>query len=407
MAELYPYPRFSLTERDRRWAAVRARMRDAKIDVIVCPNNTGNSTDFQANSRYLSHVGGGSDADVAVVFPLAGDVTAIATSAAPRWPTVQNWTVDIREARRNYGRVTVERLKELKVDDGRIGIVGLGSAAGTRTPEGTVGYHFWRQIREAFPRADLVDATSLMAHVRYCKSEEELAALQMSMDLIERAIEAEVEAARPGELDWHVWAAAHYAMMKGGSEMPVHCNWVSGKNPVRTLTRPSRRVLERGDLIINELEASWMGYRSQAVQPVFVAEADPVHKELIKVQREVFEAVRAQLKPGVTVRELSELAEATGRKASPKSGPAAGCSADLTMHGRGQGDDGPIITSHARDAEQLAVALEENMAFIFKPSAETESGPKYICTWGDTVVVTPSGGRRLGRRPHDLAVSMQ
>jgi Xaa-Pro dipeptidase len=406
MTEFYPYPRFSLAERDRRWAAVRARMTDAGIDVIVCPNNTGNSTDFQANSRYLSHVGGGGDADVAVVFPLHGEVTAVATSAAARWPTVQNWTTDVREARRNYGRVTVERLRELGVENGRIGIVGLGEAAGTRTPEGTVGYHFWRQIREAFPRADLVDATPLMAEVRYQKSDEELAALQTSMELIERAIAAEVEAARPGELDWAVWAAAHYAMMKGGSEIPVHCNWISGKNPVRTLTRPSRRILERGDLIINELEASWMGYRSQAVQPVFVGEADPVHKELIKVQREVFEAVRERLRPGVTVRELSELTEEVGRKAAPKSGPAAGCSTDLTMHGRGQGEDGPIITSHSREPHHLATTLRENMVFIFKPSAETESGPKYICTWGDTVVVTPSGGRRLGKRPHDLAVSV-
>jgi len=41
--------------------------------------------------------------------------------------------------------------------------------------------------------------------------------------------------------------------MRNGSEMPVHCNWISGKNPVRTLTRPSMRMLEYGDLIINEL----------------------------------------------------------------------------------------------------------------------------------------------------------
>ena len=82
MADLYPYPRFSLKERDRRWKALRERMREAGLDVIVCPNNTGHSTDFQANSRYLSHVGGGGDADIAMVFPLEGDVTAIATSAS-------------------------------------------------------------------------------------------------------------------------------------------------------------------------------------------------------------------------------------------------------------------------------------------------------------------------------------
>ena len=151
MAELYPYPRFSLAERDRRWKAVRELMREHRLDVIVTPQNSGHSTDYQANSRYLTHVGGGGDADVAAVFPLDGEVTAIATSAAPRWPTVQDWTRDVREARRNYGRVIVERLKELNVERGRIGITGLGDVEGTRTPEGTIFYGTWKQIREAFP----------------------------------------------------------------------------------------------------------------------------------------------------------------------------------------------------------------------------------------------------------------
>jgi Xaa-Pro aminopeptidase len=216
---------------------------------------------------------------------------------------VQDWTSDVREARRNYGRIIVQRLKELNVDHGRIGITGLGEVEGTRTPEGTIFYGTWKQIREAFPHAELVDATSLLTEVRYVKSQEELDALTKSMEIIELAFEAEIEAARPGVSDWEVWAANQYALMRNGSEMPVHFNWVSGKNPRRTLTRPSMRILERGDLIINETEASWIGYRSQGVQPVFVEVIDPVHAELIKVQREVFNRVFENLKPGVTVGE--------------------------------------------------------------------------------------------------------
>lgn len=404
MAELYPYPRFSLAERERRWKAVRERMAQEKIDVIVTPQNTGHSMDYQANTRYLTHVGGGGDSDIAAVFPLNGGVTAIATSAAPRWPTVQDWTTDVREARRDYGKVIVERLKELKVERGRIGITGLGEVEGTRTPEGTILYGTWKQIREAFPQADLVDATNILTEVRYTKSQEELDVLTQSMAIIERAYEAEIQAARPGVKDWEVWAATQYALMHHGSEMPVHCNWVSGKNPKRTLTRPSMRLLEYGDLIINEIEASWIGYRSQGVQPVFVGAADPSHQELIKVQREVFNRVLESLKPGTTVKELAALTLRTGADAAPKSGPAAGAKADLNMHGRGAGDDGPIITAHARSPQQLGVALQENMVFICKPSAISADGSS-ICTWGDTVVVTAKGGQRLGKRPHDLAIA--
>jgi Xaa-Pro aminopeptidase len=404
MNEIYPYPRFSLAERDRRWKAVRELMHQERIDVIVTPQNTGHSTDFQANTRYLTHCGGGGDSDIAAVFPLDGEVTAIATSAAPRWPTVQDWTKDIREARRNYGRVIVERLKELGVNRGRIGITGLGAVEGTRTPEGTILYGTWKQIREAFPDAELVDATPILTEVRYVKGQEEIEALTKSIEIVERGYQAEIEAARSGVRDWDVWAATQYALMRNGSEMPVHCNWVSGKHPVRTLTRPSMRILERGDLIINEVEASWIGYRAQGVQPVFVEVADPVYQELIKVQKQVFNHVLEGLKPGVTVGELVELTHRSGESAAPKSGPAAEAKAKLTMHGRGAGDDGPIITSHARSPRQLNVALRENMVFICKPSATTSDGQR-VCTWGDTVVVTRSGGRRLGRRPHDLAVS--
>src|SRR5713226_42507 len=385
MAELYPYPRFSLAERDRRWKAVRELMRQRGIDVIVTPQNTGHSMDFQANTRYLTHCGGGGDSDIAAVFPREGEVTAIATSAAARWPTVQDWTKDVREARREYGKIIVERLKELKIERGRIGITGLGEVEGTRTPEGTILHGTWKQIREAFPHAELIDATPILTEVRYTKSAEEIAALTKSMEIVELGYQAEIAAARPGVKDWDVWAATQYALMRNGSEMPVHCNWVSGKNSKRTLTRPSMRLLERGDLIINEVEASWIGYRSQGVQPVFVAVINPVQAELIKVQRRIFNRVLERLKPGVTVKELAELTLKTGVDAAPKSGPAAGARADLNMHGRGAGDDGPIITAHAKSPRQLGVTLQENMVFIYKPSAITADGNS-ISTWGDTVV---------------------
>ncbi len=147
-----------------------------------------------------------------------------------------------------------------------------------------------------------------------------------------------------------------------------------------------------------------MGYRSQAVQPVFVVDVDPIHAELIKVQREVFTTILEDMKPGISVKELAEKTAAAAAGATPNSGPAAGATAKLTMHGRGAGDDGPIITNHARDPEHLATQLQESMVFIFKPASVNAEGT-HTCTWGDTIVIGPNGGRRLGKRPHDLAVS--
>jgi Xaa-Pro aminopeptidase len=402
-AEAPLYRQFSLAERDRRWKAVRALMREAGLDVIVVPNNTGHSTDFQSNARYLTHVGGGGDADIAAVFPLDGEVTAIANRPDSSWHQgIQSWTRDTRNAGRNYGKTTVERLKELGVERGRIGITGLG--AGTRTPMGTILLGFWNLLVEAFPHAEFVDATDILNRVRYVKSDEEIDVLTESTAIIERGIDALIAHAKPGAVDWQVWAEVIYALTKNGSELPVHNQWASGKSVTHPITRPTLRILERGDLIISEIESSVIGYRAQGMQPVFVSVADSVHVELMKVQREIFNAVLDRLRPGVTVGELVGLTERTCEQVVPRSGPAAGATAGLNMHGRGAGDDGPLVTPAQRRPEQLAVPLQQNMVFIFKPWMQSQDKSE-VCTWGDTVVVTASGGKRLGRRPHDLAVS--
>lgn len=397
------YPEFSLAERDRRWAAVRALMAEEGLPVIVLPNNTAHSTDFQSSVRYLTHVGGGGDCEVAAVFPLEGEVTACVNRADTDWcAPVQHWTTDLRNTRRNPASGCVERLRELEAGSGKIGVVGLGP--GTRTPMGTILHGFYTQLADAFPEAEFVDATHILTEVRYEKSAEEVAALQKSVDIIEKGIEAKVAAAKPGALDWEVWAAVMGALFKNGSEMPVHCNWVSAPNAKHTRTRPTMRRLARGDLIVNEIEASWIGYRAQQVQPVFVEEVHPVHAELIKAHGEIYQRLLEILKPGITVGEMAERTKQFVTEALPAKGPAADARGRLNMHGRGAGDDGPLITPSQTRPEQLAVQLRENMAFIFKPAVISADG-ECECVWGDTIVITPQGGRRLGSRPHGHIVS--
>jgi Xaa-Pro aminopeptidase len=400
---MIPYPRFSLAERDRRWSAVRALMDERNIAVIVTVANTGHSLDFQANSRYLTHCGGGEGAEITCIFPVAGEVTIGATTAHERWPRVQNWVTDIREARRDYAKIAIERLRELNITTERVGITGLGR--GTRSPEGTVLYHTLKRIQNAFPGATLVDASPIVEQVRRTKSEEEISFLRQSTKLIDDGFEALREHAHVGARDYEVWAAANYAMMKGGSEATVHYNWVSGPSPSRTLTRASFRQLEHGDVIINELEASWGGYRSQGVQPICVESCDPAYIDLLKIQAEIFNQLVADyLKPGVTVNELNTACNRIAAEARPASGPASDARAQLTLHGRGAGDDGPIITNTAKEPYMLRMPLEENMVLIFKPQVTT-GDHKYPIAFGDTVMVTPKGGERFGTREHGMWVA--
>src|SRR5207249_6420844 len=182
--EMHPYRRFSLAERDRRWKAIRELMVRDHLDVIVAPPNLGNSTDWQADARYISHCGGGADASIGVVLPLVGDVTVVATSAQERWaPKIQDWVTDVREVNRRYGQGMAERLLELGLQKGRIGVSGLGF--GTRTPEGTIFHGTYEALRERLPEAEFVPASDLLQEVRQVKSQEEIDVLQRSVGLVE------------------------------------------------------------------------------------------------------------------------------------------------------------------------------------------------------------------------------
>lgn len=140
------------------------------------------------------------------------------------------------------------------------------------------------------------------------------------------------------------------------------------------------------------------------MQPVCVERCDPVYDELAKLQGEVWFQLAAELRPGATAGELQERCRAICEKEAPASGPAAGATAQLMMHGRGAGDDGPIITNDAKSPVELKKVLRQNPVVIFKPQVRC-ADRSHPLNWGDSVVVTAADGERLGRREHGIWVA--
>src|SRR5439155_2773356 len=278
-----------------------------------------------------------------------------------------------REVNRRYGEGMAERLLELGLQKGRIGVSGLGF--GTRTPEGTIFHGTYEALREKLPNAEFVPASDLLQEVRQIKSQEEIDVLQRSVDLVERGLDAQAHWAQPGVPDYVVWAETMHAMFVRGSELSVHFNWISGKNPGRTLTRPTERPLDKGDIIIKEIESSIIGYRAQQLRPLAVHECDPMIMELSKLHAELYEELLAFIKPGVTVGQVVEKTDELGKQVAPKTGPMAGATAALTMHGRGLGDDHPLITSNYEAMKRAWDSpLPENGVYICKPAVKTADG---------------------------------
>jgi Xaa-Pro aminopeptidase len=334
---------------------------------------------------------------VFTVFPLEGEVTAYIFNRAGWWKQAQKWVSDVRDGRNRWGQNTIERINELGLQKGTIGISGLAGLF--RAPEGIIPYSSIKAIQDAFPQAKLVNATEMMQEIRAVKSEEEVSCLERSAAIIENTIEAMVENANPGVSEKELYGAMVHAMLANGGELPTLFFLSAGAGISSSSFVPTDYRIQPGDRLINEIEAKYAGYAAQAVSPVVIGAPDDEYQKMIDISRVCFDAILHQMKPGVTFGWLfdiyRETVEQCGRGKYLWNHPV--------MHARGLGDDGPALLGD-KDLERFAkIQLQAGMVFILKPQVRPVEG-KGRASIGDTVVVTTNGARRLGKRELKLIV---
>jgi Xaa-Pro aminopeptidase len=387
-------PSFTLAERDRRWGRVRALMAEAGIDVLVAPPNNGSNDKFQADARYLTQFGLNGEL-AGCIFPLNGPVIGF---GGPSAKLLSRWIEDVRSPRRTFNDAIIGALGEIGADRATIGVCGLdpGIYNLMRAPDGVVGSRLMDQMRATFPNARIVSATDLMGEARIVKSAEEVAFLETAAAIADAGMEALLRTARPGVKESAVYGAIVAAELELDCTFPFMLAWLSGPygDVYGRLNQATGRILRDGDIILNEIEGRWGGYTAQIDQSTFVGRVANECRDAWKVAAESFERTVAAMKPGVTFGEMRAACAAT---------PAVnGWQARLVLHGRGLGDEGPLITTPPFAPGVMERPLQEGNAFVIKPAVE-RNGEGDAARFGDSVVVTAAGARRLGRRPLDFA----
>jgi Xaa-Pro aminopeptidase len=386
---------FSLEERDRRWTNVRNLMARNSVDLIVCLPCTNSHDRGQADPRYLTQLGENSD-ETTVAFGIDGEVTAW-HSRPGVWPS-SNWFSDIRAAGRGTGgRTIVEWVKEHpRYERGAIAIAAMTSSfyAHVRADEGEVNWQSVEIIKKELPNATVVSATPILGEARYHKSEEEIEFLRKGTQVAETTMKAVIDYAHAGVPEREVFARMLYAYTSAGGSLQPMFGWISGPfgKTYHRVEQPAFRNLQFGDAIHIEIEGRWGGYVAQIDQTFSIGPASQEYKDVAKLAWEAFDRVVDKLKAGVTVGELVDAGRVTGMNGRGK--------ANLTMHGRGTGDDGPGLFGTPPPAIRDFV-IDENTVFVVKPSAQLEGSPSYY-GWGDVVAVRKNGAERLGTRPQVL-----
>jgi Xaa-Pro aminopeptidase len=381
---------FSPAERDRRYKKVREMMAKNGFEAILAPCNTGHNEGFQGDVRYLTQVGGFAT-EAAAFLPLKGEPTCFLRGDSQRvdwWRQMQDWVQDIRPSDCTWSENFATCIRERGLESATFGVVGIGGTY--RSPDGLILHGTLSRLQSSFPKAKFESVTEMMLELRLLKSEEEIAALQRATEIAELSIQAAADRARPGVSEHEVYAEMVSSMVRNGGELPTMILWRAGKAPTRPDRVPPVRPLEAGDVIINEVEAKCAGYTAQVRRPIFVGKPSEEYEQIHELVVESFHLMYNRMRPGATyghvLKAYTELLEDWGYRAS-----------GVPLHGLGLGEDLPLINlGKGVPEELLRTDLKTGQVFIMGPRVTSPDGTKMLA-WGDTVVITERGVKRLGK----------
>src|SRR4030042_4927866 len=197
-------PRFSLVERERRWETVRGLMSEAELDCLVVWGESAKWEGQMSSIRYLTQIGGNGEEGV-LIFPKEADPTIFLWSSImePMWRHAQDWIKDIRGQRggKSWGSCIQERLRELGLLSGRIGVV-----SGSLRQRDIVPYGVYTELLNKLGPDHISDATDILESARLIKSPEEIRFMERAGELGDAMTEVLRTTARPGVKECEVFA---------------------------------------------------------------------------------------------------------------------------------------------------------------------------------------------------------
>jgi Xaa-Pro aminopeptidase len=357
---------------------------------------------YTANARYLCPIGGNAECNV-LVFPASGEPTAIVQmpTFVEGWRSTQDWVGDVRPRRKTWADSVADRLKELKLEGGKIGMDGY---AGPLDPDGWLPHNVHTRLVELLPKVSIVPLDDMLELARTVKSPEELDMLRQAARLGDLMLTTCKETARPGVKDCEVYANMMQAMLANGGEEPTLFLWACDRYPYPHPFRvPTTRPMERGDVIICEMHPKIGGYFTHVERTFCLGEPD-------KKQIEIYEGCVAAYERGmqgfVAGGKISTAMDAVKDEIDARG--LGICEAGIHGHGLASLEY-PRYRHHAIAADREAIKVvgdefKEGMVFAFNIDL---FDPKWRdgktgCVFAETVEITAQGPRRMHTFPMEF-----
>ncbi len=254
-----------------------------------------------------------------------------------------------------------------------------------------VCYSLYREIAEALGDVAFVPAEKGVETLRYVKDDREAASIRKAAEIADRAFAALLPRIVPGAAERDLARDLAYEMERLGADGKAFDIIVaSGPNGSMPHAVPSRRRLEKGDLITFDFGALCDGYRSDMTRTVVLGRATKKQKERYQLVLEAQQAGISAIRPGRLGKDVDQAA----REVIVSAGLG-----DAFSHGLGHGvgldiHEEPFMNSRCERR------LEKGCVVTVEPGI-------YLKGWGgirieDSLLVEDEGVELLTKTPKEL-----
>ena len=272
---------------------------------------------------------------------------------------------------------------ELKVSNFRDVFKSLG-IQGDRLKIGVGGYLITsialiEALKASFPKAEIVRADDVMVGLRSIKSENELACLREADRIVEIAMRDVMKVMRPGMTELQLVGYAQKAVYENGAEYEGLPMYIFAEEATRrAISRPSYRIIKKGDIVQLNLSARVDGYSPSVGWPVSMGKLEGEKKQVVDFGLEAHRWTHRQLRAGVkasqVARDYIELFKKNGHRDHYVYGPC---------HGLGMIEVEPPWMETISD-----YPLAPNMTFQVDTFVATS---RFGVRWETGIVITPDG----------------
>lgn len=210
------------------------------------------------------------------------------------------WLDDVRVLWTHENQVerTMEVVRELGFDDREI-TLGLDLSSYHLRPVFAFG------LKEAMPKAEIVDVCTDMDDLRLPKSDAEVDYLRRAAHVADLGVTAGINAIRAGVTDREVMAEIQHAVALNGGEFPAYPTLVDARGTLHGT--PTGKILGQGDVIYLEVSGVVRRYHCNISRTVIVGEPSKEVVDLYEIVKKSLDEATDALRPGRRVGEIVDM----------------------------------------------------------------------------------------------------